>query len=83
MLRPEIGVLADRVARPSARLIERGAANQAHGAMHDDGVDLVALDHADVEEAGIFAIHRVMHDAALAVAVILRGLHQPDLGIGE
>ena len=63
--------------------IERGAADQAHGAVHDDGVVLVPLHHADVEEAGIFAVHRVVHDAAVAVAVILRRLHQADLGIGE
>ena len=60
----EIGVFADRVARPAAGGVERGAADQAHRAVHDDGVDLVALDHADIEEAGIFAVHGVMHDAA-------------------
>ncbi len=80
---PEIGVLADGVARPSAHLIQRGTPNKAHGAVHDDGVDLVTLNHADVEEAGILTIHGVMHHAAVAVAVILRRLHQPDLGIGE
>ena len=58
----EIGVLADGVARPAAGGIERGAPDQAHGAVHDDGVGLVALDHADVEEAGIFAVHGVMHE---------------------
>ena len=79
----EIGVLADRVARPAAGRVQRGAADQAHGAVHDDGVGLVALDHADVEEAGIFAVHGVVHDAAVAVAVILRRLDQADLGIGE
>ena len=54
--------------------IERGAADQAHGAVDDDGVGLVALDHADVEEAGIFAVHGMVHHAALAVAMILRRL---------
>ena len=83
MREAEIGVLADRVARPAAGGLERRAPDQAHRAVHDDGVDLVALHHADVEEAGIFAVHGVMHDAALAVAVILRRLHQADLGIGE
>ena len=62
---------------------ERGAADQAHGAVHDDGVRLVALDHADVEEAGIFAVHGVMHEGALAVAMILRRLDHADLRIGE
>ena len=43
----------------------------------------VPLHHADVEEAGIFAVHGVVHEAALAVAVILRRLHQRDIGIAE
>ena len=43
--------------------VDRGAADQAHGAVNDDGVGLVALDHADVEEPGIFAVHGVVHDA--------------------
>ena len=79
----EIGVLDDGVARPAAGGIERGAADQAHGAVHDDGVGLVALDHADVEEAGIFAVHGVVHERALAVAVVLRRLDHADLRIGE
>ena len=49
----------------------------------DDGVDLVPLHHADVEEAGIFAVHHRVQDAAVAVAMVLRRLHQPDVGIGE
>ena len=63
--------------------IERFAADQAHRAVHDDGVGLVALDHADVEEAGIFAVHGVVHDGAAAVAVVLRRLDHADLRIGE
>ena len=62
---------------------DRGAPDQAHGAVHDDGVRLVALDHADVEEAGIFAVHGVVHDRAVAVAMILRRLDHADLLIGE
>ena len=44
----------------------------------DDGVDLVPLHHADIEEAGIFAVHHRVHDAPVAVAVILRRLHEAD-----
>ena len=80
---PEIGVLADRVARPVAGRHQRRTADQAHGAMRDDGVLLVPLHHADVEEAGIFAVHGVMHGAACAVAMVLRRLDHADLGIGE
>ena len=79
----EVAVLDDRVARPSADRDQRGAPHQAHGAMHDDGICLIALDHADIEEAGIFAVHGVMHDGALAVAMILRRLDHPDLRVGE
>jgi hypothetical protein len=48
--------------------------------MYDDRVLLVALDHADVEETGIFALHGVMHEAAVAVAMVLRSLDQADFG---
>ncbi len=80
---PEIGVFDDGPARPAAGSLDRRAADEAHGAVHDDGVRLVALDHADVEEAGVFAVHRVVHDAALAVAMVLRRLHHADLRVGE
>ena len=63
--------------------ISAGAAHQAHGAVRDDGVVLVPLHHADVEEAGIFAVHRDMHGAAVGIAVVLRRLHQADVRIGE
>ena len=79
----EIGVLADGVAGPAAGHVHRRTADQAHRAVHDDGVAFVALDHADVEEAGIFAVHDVVHQGTVAVAVFLRRLHQADARIGE
>ena len=51
--------------------------------MHDDGVGLVALNHTDIEEASVFAIHGFMKRTAITVAMILRRLHQPDARIGE
>ena len=51
--------------------------------MRDDGVDLVPLHHADIEEAGIFAVHHRVHHAPVAVAVILRRLHEADARSGE
>ncbi len=51
--------------------------------MHHDGIDLVSLHHADIEEAGIFGIHRVVHQRIVAVAVILRRLDKADTRIGE
>ena len=79
----EIGVLADGVAGPAAGHVHRRAPDQAHGAVNDDGVGLVALDHADIEEPGIFAVHDVVHQRGVAVAMVLRRLHQADAGIGE
>src|SRR5437660_12218011 len=79
----EVAVLDDGIARPAADIVDCGAADQAHGAMHDDGIVLVALDHAHVEEPGVLAVHRVMHDAAVAVAMVLRRLHEPHRRIGE
>src|SRR5215510_6926365 len=79
----KVGVLADRIARPAARGFDCRASDETHRAVRDDCIKLVALDHADVKEAGIFAIHRIMHDAACAIAVILWCLHQPDSRIAE
>ena len=79
----KVGILANGIAGPAAGHIHRGAADQAHGAVNDDGIGLVALDHADVEEPGIFAVHDIVHQRTIAVAVILRRLHQADAGIGE
>src|SRR4029078_4270124 len=71
---PKIRVFADCVTRPAAGRLDRLASNQAHRAVHDDRALLVALDQADIKESGVFAVHRVVHDAALAIAVILRRL---------
>src|SRR5262249_27782847 len=54
----EIGILDDGVARPAADTIDRCAADETHRAVHDDAIELVALHHADIEESGIFRVHR-------------------------
>src|SRR4029077_16403257 len=82
-LQPEVAVLDDGVARPAADRHQRVAAHQAHGAMHDDGIRLIALDHADVEEARVLSVHGMMHNGAIAVAMILRRLNHPALGVAE
>jgi hypothetical protein len=56
----KIGIFADRILGPATSALHRGAADQAHRAMGDDGILLVAEHHADIEEAGIFRIHRLM-----------------------
>ena len=51
--------------------------------MLDDGVALVAADHAQLEEAGIFPEHQAFEEAAVIVAVILRRLHEAHHRVGE
>ncbi|OIQ66645.1 hypothetical protein GALL_517830 [mine drainage metagenome] len=58
---PKVGILADGVASPAAGHVHGRTPHQAHGAMDDDGVGLVALNHADIEKPGIFPVHDVMH----------------------
>src|SRR5207248_6499653 len=55
----EVAILDNGIARPATHREERGAANEAHGAVHDNGIRLVTLDHADIEEAGVLAVHGV------------------------
>jgi|SRR5580693_8273645 hypothetical protein len=40
----------------------------ARGAVNDDGVELVALHHADIEEASIFGVYGGMQETAAAVS---------------
>src|SRR5579872_3817369 len=54
----EIGIFANRVARPAARHFQRSAANETHRSVNDDGVIFIPLHHTDIEEPGIFAVHR-------------------------
>ena len=79
----KIAILDDGIARPAARRDERGTADQAHGAVHDNGIRLVALDHADIEKPGIFAVHGMVHERALAVAMVLRSLQHSDFRVDE
>ena len=51
--------------------------------MDDDGVDLVALNHANIEETSILGVHGRMDETSIAVAMILRRLNQADLGVGK
>ena len=51
--------------------------------MDDDGVDLVALNHSDIEKTGIFGVHGAMNETAVAVAMVLRRLNDPHMGVGE
>src|SRR5579872_6115139 len=55
----ELGILGDAPLGPTSRLQLR-AADHGHGAVLNDGVALVAGDHADVEETTVLGItHRL------------------------
>ena len=49
--------------------------------MLDDGVALVAGDHADVKEAAVFGVAHRLEGILRLIAIVLRRLHDRDLGI--
>ena len=71
-------ILANAPFGPVADLVHRFAADQRHGAVLDDRVALVALHHADVEEAGIFPVDHFLEGVAAPVVMVLRRLHEAD-----
>src|SRR5688572_32060585 len=79
----ELGILGDAPFAPAADLRQRRLADQGHGAMLDDRVLLVPGLHAEMEEAGILPEAHALEEILVRVAIILRRLHQRDLGIRE
>ena len=63
--------------------LQGGLADQRHGAMLNDGVAFVPLNHADMEESGIFPIAHALERVFILVAIILRRLHERDFGFRE
>ena len=55
--------------------------HQRHGAVLNDRVTFVAGDHPDMEEAAVLGLAHGLEKALMAVAVVLRGLHDRDVGI--
>src|SRR3990170_2987137 len=56
----ELGVLSDAPLTPPTCRFQRGAPNQCHGAMLNDGITRIPGYHANVEKAAIFRItHRL------------------------
>ncbi len=51
--------------------------------MHDNRIELVTLDHTDIKETSVFSVHGIVHNAALGIAMVLRGLHEADCRIAE
>src|SRR5262249_40388076 len=80
---PEIGVLADGVARPPPGRLECGATNEAHCDVNEYCLRLVALEHAETKETGVFPVPGGVGRTAPAVAVNLRRLPQPDFGVSK
>ena len=78
----EFRVLADGPFRPLA-LQQRLGAHQRHGAVLDDGVALVAVVHADAEEAVVLVVHHPPEGVAAPAPVGLRRLHHGGVRIIE
>src|SRR6185437_6898610 len=76
----ELGVFGNAPLRPTRRLQLR-TAHHSHRAMLDDGVTLVARDHADVEEPAILGIAHCLERTHVFVAVVLRCLDDGDTWI--
>ena len=76
----QFGVLGDAPLGPSAHFVQHPAADQGHGAVLDDGVALVAGDHADVEKAPVFGIHHGLEGVGVAVVVVLGRLDDGRVG---
>ena len=79
----ELGVLADAPLGPAADLFQRAPTHHGHGAVLDQRVALVAVVHADAEEAVELPVAHALEGLALPVAVGLRRLHDGDLGLVE
>ena len=79
----ELGILGDAPFGPAAGLRQGGLPDQRHGAVLDDGVLLVPGLHAEIEETGILPEAHPLEEVLVAVAVVLRRLHQGHLRVGE
>src|SRR4051794_23443049 len=75
----EFGVFGDAPLAPAADFDQRRLADQRHGAVLDDRVALVPLDHADLEEALVFPVAHGLEGVAAPVAIVLRRLDEADL----
>ena len=79
----EFRVLADGPLRPAAGAFQRRTPDHRHGAVLDDRVALVAMVHADAEEAVVLPRGHAAERVLLELAVRLRALHHGHLGIVE
>src|SRR5690348_8463469 len=75
----EFGIFRDAPFGPTADFSKRVLAHDRHGAMLNDGVVFIALDHADLEEAAILLIGHGLEYVLLRVAIVLWTLNKRDL----
>src|SRR6202035_6113518 len=80
---PELRVLGDAPLGPAAAAAQLCAPHHGHGAVLDDGVAVVARDHAYVEEAAVLGVAHGLEGAHARIAVVLRRLHDGDTRIVE
>src|SRR4029450_8780791 len=79
----ELCILGNAPLRPAAGCYQCLPLHESHRAVLNDGVALVARDHADQEEATVLGVtHRLEH-ALAAVAIVLRRLHDRDLRLAQ
>ncbi len=79
----QLGILGDAPLGPAADALQRRVPDQRHRAVLNDGVALVAHDHADVKEAAILGVAHRLERVLFGVTIVLRGLHDGELLVGE
>src|SRR5882757_5523649 len=78
---PELSILGDTPLGPSTRGFEEVPSDECHGAVLNDGVALIARDHADVEETAILGVTHRLEGALAFVAIVLWRLDDGDTGV--
>ena len=76
-------VFGDDIRVPAADRLEGRAADHAHRAREDDRVPVRARGHGDLEEVGVAVVQAAEVLVVGPVAVVLRGLHESDVRVGE
>ena len=79
----QLGILADAPFRPLAEALQGVGTHHDHRAVLHDGVALVAMVHADAEEAVVLEVHHPAERVTAPATVGLRRLHDPGLRILE
>ena len=78
-----LGVLRHDIGIPASDFLQRAAPDEAHRAREDDRVPVRATGHRDLEEVLVAEVEPPQVLVVRPVAIVLRGLNERDLGIGE